>query len=139
MARIMGIDYGTKRTGIAVTDPLQLSVNGLATIATEALFDYLTDYLSQEPVERIVVGEPLHPDGRPAQIHHLVVGFVRRLKKTYPDLSIVLHDERNSSAEAREVIRQSGAGRKKRRDKKLVDKVSAVLILKDYLEATRSW
>ena len=138
MARILAIDYGTKRTGLAVTDPLQIIANGLDTVATSELEDYLRRYLEQEEVEAIVVGEPFYPDGNPAQIHHLVVGFVRRLKKLFPDIEVVTHDERFTSEEAKQIILQSGAKKKKRRDKGLVDKVSAVLILQDYLETKRS-
>lgn len=133
VARILGIDYGTKRTGIATTDPLQLFASGLTTVATADLLDWLQTYLSEENVEKIVVGEPLYPDGNPAQIHHLVIGFTRKLRKLFPGLEVVLHDERFTSEEAKAVIRQSGAKRKKRRDKALVDQVSAALILKDYL------
>ena len=129
----MAIDYGTKRTGVAVTDPLQIIVNGLDTVPTNEIFDFLSSYLSQEEVEKIVVGEPMHLDGKPAQIAHLVVGFVRKLKKQYPGLEIVTHDERLTSQEAREIILQSGVKKKKRRQKDLVDKISAVLILQDYL------
>ena len=137
LARIIAIDYGTKRTGLAVTDPLQIIANGLDTVATKDLEEYLRQYLNQEEVETIVVGEPLYPDGNPAQIHHLVVGFVRRLKKLFPDIEVVTHDESYTSEEAKQIILQSGAKRKKRRDKGLVDKVSAVLILQDYLETKR--
>ncbi len=137
MARILSIDYGTKRTGLAVTDPLQIIANGLDTISTSELFPYLENYLQAEDVSTIVVGEPLYPDGNPAQIHHLVVGFVRKLKKLYPAIEVVMWDERFTSVEAKEIILQSGAKKKKRRDKGLVDKVAAVLILQDYLEQKR--
>jgi putative Holliday junction resolvase len=133
VARILGIDYGTKRTGIATTDPLQLFASGLATVATVNLFDWLKDYLEKEEVEKIVVGEPLYPDGNPAQIHHLVIGFTRQLRKLFPTVEVILHDERFTSEDAKAVIRQSGAKKKKRQDKALVDQVSAALILKDYL------
>ena len=133
----MAIDYGTKRTGLAVTDPLQIIANGLDTVPTSTIFDYLTDYLSAEEVETIVVGEPMHLDGNPAQIAHLVVGFVRKLKKLFPDVEVVTHDERFTSEEAKKIILMSGAKKKKRRDKALIDKVSAVLILQDYLETRR--
>lgn len=133
MARILGIDYGTKRTGLATTDPLQIFASGLDTVATPDIFDYLTKYIQEEEVEKIVVGEPLYPDGNPAQIHHLVIGFTRKLRKLFPNIEVVLHDERFTSEEAKRVILQSGAKKKKRRDKALVDKVSAALILKDYL------
>jgi len=134
VARIVSIDYGTKRCGIATTDPLQLIVSGLETVPTSGLFDFLDQYLSAEPVEKLVVGEPLHLDGQPAQIHHLVVGFVRKAQKRYAKVEVVTWDERFSSEEAKEVILKSGARQKKRRDKGLVDKVSAALILQDYME-----
>lgn len=139
MARVLAIDYGTKRTGIAVTDPLKLIASPLETVATAGLLDFLAGYLSQEEVETIVVGEPLYPDGKPAQIHHLVVGFVRKLRKAYPEVKVELHDESFSSEDAKKVILQSGTRKKKRRDKSLVDKVSAALILSDYLESKRIW
>jgi len=129
----MGIDYGTKRIGIAVTDPLQIIVNGLETVPANEIFDFLKNYFETEEVEKIVVGEPLHPDGNPAQIHHLVVGFVRNLEKLFPGKEVVTHDERFTSVTAKKVILESGAKKKKRRDKELVDKVSATLILQDYL------
>lgn len=137
LARILAIDYGTKRTGLAVTDPLQIIANGLDTVATKDLEAYLRQYMDQEEVETIVVGEPFYPDGNPAQIHHLVIGFARRLKKLFPNIAVVTHDESFTSEEAKQIILQSGAGKKKRRDKGLVDKVSAVLILQDYLETKR--
>jgi putative Holliday junction resolvase len=134
MARIMGIDYGTKRTGIAVTDPLQIIASGLTTIPTPEVFDFLTDYLQAEEVGKIVVGEPMYPDGNPAQIAHLVKGFVKNLRKLFPGIEIVTHDERFTSSDAKRIILQSGAKQKKRRDKALVDKISAALILEDYLK-----
>lgn len=137
VARIMAIDYGTKRTGIAVTDPLQIIPTGLDTVPTASIFEFLTDYLEKEEVETIVVGEPLYPDGKPAQIAHLVVGFVRKLKKTFPAIPVVMHDERYTSVEAKNIILQSGVSKKKRRDKSLIDKISAVLILEEYLEDHR--
>lgn len=138
MARILAIDYGTKRTGLAVTDPLQIIPTGLDTVPTQGLIEYLQRYLAQEAVETIVVGEPLYPDGQPAQIHHFVVGLVRRLRKLFPDVEVVTQDERYSSEEAKEIIRQSGAKKKKRQDKALIDKVSATIILRDYL-ASKSY
>lgn len=137
LARILSIDYGTKRTGLAVTDPLQIIPTGLDTVPTNELEDFLKQYLSQEEVETIVLGEPLYPDGNPAQIHHMVVGFARKLRKLFPEVEVVMQDERFTSEEAKAVIRQSGARKKKRRDKALVDKVSATLILRDYLEQNR--
>lgn len=137
MARILAIDYGTKRTGLAVTDPLQIIATGLETVPTAGLMDYLETYFNQEEVETIVVGEPMYPDGNPAQIAHLVVGLVRQLRKTYPTKEVVTWDERYTSEEAKRVIRESGAKKKKRQDKALVDKISAVLILQDFMENRR--
>lgn len=139
MARILAIDYGTKRTGLAVTDPLQIIANGLDTVPTADLLEYLSTYFQEEEVETIVLGEPLYPDGNPAQIHHLVIGFSRKLKKLYPDKEVVLHDERFTSEDAKRAILMSGAKRKKRQDKSLVDKISAVIILQDYMENTRNY
>lgn len=138
VARIIGIDYGTKRTGVAVSDPLQIIASGLDTVPTSDIFEFLEQYLSEEEVECIVVGEPMHEDGSPAQIAHLVVGFVRALKKKFPDVEIATIDERYTSVEAKKIILQSGAKKKKRKDKGLVDKVSAVLILQEFMESRRS-
>jgi putative Holliday junction resolvase len=135
VARILGIDYGTKRTGIAVTDPLRIIASGLDTVSTEALEGYLTQYLAAEEVECIVVGMPLYPDGNPAQIAPQVEDFVKKLKKLFPDIEVITWDERYTSEEAKRIILQSGAKKKQRRDKSLVDKISAALILEDYLKA----
>lgn len=137
MARILAIDYGIKRTGLAVTDPLQIIANGLDTLPTERVLDFLQQYLSTETVETIVVGEPLHLDGNPAQIAPQVQAFVAKLQELFPTLPVVMQDERFTSADAKKIILQSGIKKKKRQDKSLVDKVSAVLILQEYLEKTR--
>ncbi len=137
MPRIMAIDYGTKRTGLAVSDPFKIIASGLDTVPTGEIFDFLTRYLNEEEVETFVVGEPMYPDGNPAQIAHLVVGFVRNLKKLFPHIPVVMQDERYTSVEAKQAILQSGASQKKRRDKGLVDKISAVLILQEYMERTQ--
>lgn len=137
MSRIMGIDYGTKRTGIAVTDPLQIIASGLTTVPTHELFAFIENYLREEEVEAIVVGEPLYPDGNPAQIADHVRGFVNKLRKLYPSIQVFMQDERYTSEMAKQIILQSGANRKKRQDKALVDKVSAAIILEDYLNSKR--
>ena len=131
----MGIDYGTKRTGIAVTDPLQIIASGLTTVPTHELFDFIENYLREEEVEVIVVGEPMYPDGNPAQIADQVKGFVNKLRKQDPTIEVFMQDERYTSQMAKEIILQSGASRKKRQDKALVDKVSAALILEDFLNS----
>ena len=135
MSRIMGIDYGTKRTGIAVTDPLQIISSGLTTVSTHELFDIIAKYLKEEEVEAIVVAEPMYPDGNPAQIADQVKGFVNKLRKQHPTIEVFMQDERYTSQMAKEIILQSGASRKKRQDKALVDKVSAALILEDFLNS----
>jgi putative Holliday junction resolvase len=135
MPRILAIDYGTKRTGLAVTDPLQIIASALTTISTGEVFDFLRSYLAKEAVELIVVGNPMHPDGNPSQIAHLVKGFARNLQKMFPETPLVLHDERFTSVEARQLLLQSGASQKKRRDKSMIDKISAALILEDYMKS----
>ena len=134
LGRILAFDYGTKRIGIAVTDPLRIIASGLDTVPTSNVFNFLDQYLGQNEVDQFVVGEPMHADGSPAQIAHLVVGFVRNLKKRYPNIPVQLIDERYTSEEAKQIIRESGLSKKKRRDKSLVDKVSAVIILQDYMD-----
>lgn len=130
----MAIDYGTKRTGIAVTDPLQMIVTGLDTVSTPVLFDFLKQYCAEEEVEAFVVGEPKNLDDTPSQIHHLVMGFVKQIEKLFPEKKVILRDERFTSKDAARSILQSVPSRKKRRDKGLVDKVSAIIILQEYLE-----
>lgn len=137
MARILSIDYGTKRIGIAVSDPLQIIANGLDTVATKDIFEYLNNYFDQEEVECIVIGEPRHADGNPTHLTPVIKKFKKRLHQLYPDKEIVLQDERFTSVDAKRIIRESGAKKKKRQDKSLVDKVSAVLILQDYMESKR--
>lgn len=135
MPRLFAIDYGTKKTGLAVSDPLQIIATGLDTIPTDQLLTFIDQYMQTEEVETIVLGEPLYPDGNPAQIHHLVVGLKRKLEKLYPKIPVIFQDERYTSEEAKIIIRNSGVKKKKRRDKSLVDKVSAILILQDYMES----
>jgi len=135
MARILAIDYGTKRTGIAVTDPLQIIASGLDTVPTEAVIDFLKKYFETEAVEKIIVGEPLHADGTPMEITKKVYDFVERLKKLFPQTPVHLQDERFTSKTASRLILESGAKKKKRQDKALIDKVSAAVILQEYMEA----
>lgn len=134
MARILSIDYGAKRTGMAVTDPLQIIANGLDTIPTEHIFEFLKEYMTQEEVEIIVVGEPKHADGNPTHLTPQINKFIEQFQKLYPDVKVVMQDERYTSVDAKRILLQSGAKKKKRRDKSLIDKISAVLILQQYLE-----
>lgn len=135
MGRILAIDFGLKRTGIAVTDPLKIIASGLTTVPTAELMAFLEKYCLQETVDCFVVGLPLYPDGNPAQIANQVDQFVEQLHKKFPDLPIERQDERNTSNDAKRIILQSGAKKHKRQDKALVDKVAAALILEQYMEA----
>lgn len=137
MARILAIDYGTKRVGVAVSDPLQIIANGLETVATIDIFDFLKKYIAEEEVETLVVGMPMHLDGNPAQIADKVQLFIKEFQKLFPEILVETQDERFTSEDAKRIILQSGAKKKKRRDKSLVDKVAAVLILQDYMESKR--
>jgi putative pre-16S rRNA nuclease len=137
VARIMSIDYGTKRIGVAVTDPLQIIANGLETIPTSEIFNFLKQYLDEEEVEKMVVGMPFHLDGKPTYVSPLIEDFIKKVNKLFPTLEVVTQDERFTSQDAKKIILQSGAKKKKRQDKSLVDKISAVLILQEYLESQR--
>lgn len=134
MARILSIDYGKKRTGLAVTDPLQIIPNGLATVATSTLIDLLKDYLSRESVERVVIGEPRQMNGEASENLARVQQFVARFKKLFPTVPIEFYDERFTSVLAHRAIIDSGIGKKARRNKALVDEISATIILQDYLQ-----
>ncbi len=135
MGRIMGIDYGQKKTGLAVTDPLRLIVNPLVTVETRQLFPFLESYFDREQVDKVIVGEPFMDDGvTPAQHHSSVLNFVRQFRKKFPDCEVEMHDETFSSREARQIINFTVASKKKRRNKTLVDKVAATLILQKYLK-----
>lgn len=137
MARILSIDYGKKRTGIAVTDPLQIIAGGLATVSTSELFDWLKTYLSKEPVERIVIGEPRQPNGQPSENLGRVQQFVNRWRKEFPDVPIELYDERFTSVLAHQAMLEGGLRKKARQDKALVDEISATIILEDYLRSKK--
>lgn len=134
--RILSIDYGKKRTGLAVTDPLQIIANGLATVSTAELFDYLKKYTSQEQVERIVIGRPTQPNGQPSENLVRVEQFVNRWRKAMPEIPIEYYDERFTSVLAHQAILDSGIGKKARRENKgLVDEISATIILQDWMRA----
>lgn len=130
----MAFDYGTKRIGIAVTDPMQLIATSLTTVHPEEIWNFLATYLQQEEVETFVVGKPLQMDGTASQSAQHIVGFMRKLKKTYPNIPIVEIDERFTSKMASQVIAQSGKSKSKRQEKGLVDTVSATIILQTYME-----
>lgn len=137
MARILSIDYGKKRTGIAVTDPLQIIANGLATVSTSELFDYLKNYISQEEVERVIIGKPLQTNGLPSENLQRVEQFVNRWRKAMPAIPIEYVDERFTSVLAHQVMIDGGLRKKARQDKALVDRISATIILEDYLRSRK--
>lgn len=133
--RIMAFDYGTKRIGLAVSDSLQIIASPLATVHPEEIWTYLADYLSKEEVETFVVGKPLQMDGTASESAQHVVGFMRKLRRTYPLIPIKEVDERFTSKIASQAISQYGMKKHKRQDKQLIDQVSAVLILQTYMDS----
>lgn len=137
MARILSIDYGRKRTGLAVTDPMQLIAGGLATVATSELFDWLQAYIQKEQVERIVIGEPKQPNGKPSENLERVMQFVHRWRRAVPAIPIELYDERFTSVLAHQAMLDGGLRKKARQDKALVDQISATIILEDYMRARK--
>jgi putative Holliday junction resolvase len=130
----MAFDYGTKRIGIAVTDPLQIIATGLETVHPNQIVAYLKKYLQTEAVERFVVGEPKQMDNTPSQSAIHVKGFVNLLKKTFPEIPIEMLDERFTSKMATAAILQSGAKKSDRQNKALVDTVSAVILLQSWMD-----
>lgn len=131
--RILSIDYGKKRTGLAVTDPLQLIAGGLATVETKSLLKYIVEYTQREEVETIVIGLPTQPNGQPSENQERVRSFTGELRKALPTIKVEFYDERFTSVLAHRAMLDSGLGRKKRQDKGLVDEISATIILQDYL------
>ena len=138
MGRIVGIDYGRKRTGIAVTDPLQIIAGGLETVATGEVEKWLERYVAAEPVERIVVGCPAMLDGSESDtMTRYVRPFVSRLKNKFPDMTVEMFDERYTSKLAVRAMIDGGMKKKDRRDKANIDKISAAILLQGYLESER--
>ena len=136
MARILAIDYGRKRTGLAVTDPLNIIASGLKTVSTADLFQFLTDYTAREEVEQIVIGKPTQPNGAPSENLRRVEQFVNRWRKAVPTIPIVYYDERFTSVLAHQTILAAGVKKKVRRENKgLVDEVSATILLQDFMKA----
>ena len=137
MARILSIDYGKKRTGLAVTDPLQIIAGGLATVSTSELFEWLCQYVAREQVERIVIGEPRQPNGEPSENLQRIQQFVNRWRKQMPQIPIEYYDERFTSVLAHRAMLEGGLKKKARQDKALVDEISATIILEDYLRSKK--
>lgn len=133
LGRIIALDYGTKRTGIAVTDELQIIASGLTTVNTHELLKFLKEYLAEENVEAIVVGAPKRMDNSPSEVEKYISDFLPELKKLFPQLRIERQDERFTSKLAFQSMIEGGMGKQKRRNKALVDEISATLILQAYL------
>jgi putative holliday junction resolvase len=134
MPRLMSFDFGTKRLGIAVTDPLQIFATGLTTIHPKDTVEFITQYLEKEQIETFIVGEPKQMDGTASQSAQHVKGFVTILKKHFPTIPVELIDERFTSKMASATIAQSGLKKSDRQKKELVDTISAVIILQSFLE-----
>ncbi|MBQ9666408.1 MAG: Holliday junction resolvase RuvX [Bacteroidaceae bacterium] len=135
MSRILAIDYGQKRTGIAVTDNMQMIANGLTTVETKELEKFIVDYMAKEDVSTIVVGKPTQMNGADSENMKRIEPFFNRLKKLFPDKDITYYDERFTSVLAHQTMLQSGIGKKARQNKALVDKISATIILEDYIQS----
>ncbi|UAB84046.1 Holliday junction resolvase RuvX [Zunongwangia sp. SCSIO 43204] len=133
MARVMALDYGVKRTGIAVTDELQMIASGLTTVDTASLLNFLEDYFKKEKVETVVVGEPKQKDNSASQSEVFIAEFLKKFTEKFPDMKLVRVDERFTSKMAFQTMIDSGLKKKKRQNKALVDEVSATIILQSYL------
>ena len=133
MSRIIAIDYGKKRTGLAVTDPLRIIASGLQTVETEKIFLFLKEYFSKEKVEIALIGEPKQMDGTPSESTEIIEKFVQHFKTEFPEIKIERVDERFTSKIASRTLIDSGLKKKKRQDKALVDEISATIMLQDYL------
>ena len=138
MARILGIDYGRKRCGIAVTDPLQIVAGGLGTVPTHTLLDWIKAYVAREPVERIVVGQPTQLNGAPSESMRYISPFLKQLSRALPMVEVVLYDERFTSTIAHRAMIDGGMKKSDRRDKRRVDTIAAAIILNDYLNSTKN-
>lgn len=136
--RILSIDYGKKRTGLAVTDLLQIIAGGLGTVETSVLFEYIEAYIQREQVERIVIGKPMQPNGQPSENMVRVENFFNRWRKAHPEIPIEYYDERFTSVLAHRAMIGGGVKKKTRRENKgLVDEISATIILQDYLQSRK--
>lgn len=137
MGRILGIDYGRKRTGIAVTDTLKIVANGLATVPTHTLIEYLKNYIAHENVEKIVIGLPKQLNGEPSESMKYITPFMNSLKKVLPDIPVVMYDERFTSTIAHRAMIDGGMKKSDRRNKDIVDTIAATIILNDYLQSNQ--
>jgi putative Holliday junction resolvase len=135
MGRILGIDYGRKRTGVAVTDPLGIVAGNLATVPTHTLMQFIQDYIGREQVDRIVIGNPMQLNGQPSESMKYITPFVNKLRKVLPDMPVVMYDERFTSTIAHQAMIDGGMKKSDRRDKSRVDAIAATIILNDYLQS----
>lgn len=131
--RILAIDYGIKRTGIAVSDELQIIASGLTTIPSETAISFLKDYFSKERVEKVIIGEPKQMNNEPSESAPLINAFVEKFKNAFPDMPVDRVDERFTSKMAFQTMIDSGLGKKQRQNKGLIDEISATIMLRDYL------
>lgn len=137
MSRILSIDYGKKKTGIAVTDPMQIIANGLTTVETSKIWEFLADYLSKNEVERLIIGLPKQMNNEPSESMKYINPFVDRFKKLYPNIPVEFVDERFTSKLAFQAMIDGGLKKKERQNKALVDEISATIILQSYLETKK--
>ena len=137
MGRILAIDYGRKRTGLAVTDVLRIAANPLLTIETNQLIAWLTDYFAQEPVDEVVIGHPTQMNGQDSESMNYIRPFMGVFKKTFPTIPITMYDERFTSVLAHRAMIDGGMKKKNRQDKAVVDKIAACIILEGYLDSLR--
>ncbi|WP_395059336.1 Holliday junction resolvase RuvX [Flavobacterium sp.] len=133
MPRILAIDYGQKRTGIAITDEMQIIASGLTTIASETSIAFLKDYFAKEKVEKVLIGEPKQMNGQPSQSTDIIEKFVTQFKNNFPEMPLERVDERFTSKMAFQTMIDSGLKKKQRQNKALVDEISATIMLQDYL------
>ncbi|MBR1543601.1 MAG: Holliday junction resolvase RuvX [Muribaculaceae bacterium] len=135
MGRLVGIDYGRKRTGIAATDSLQIVANALGTVPTHAVEQFLSDYFAREQVDAIVVGLPRQMNGEPSESMRYIEPFLARLRKCFPEMPVIMFDERFTSTLAHKAMLDGGMKKSDRRDKSKVDSIAATIILNDYLQS----
>lgn len=131
--RILALDYGQKRTGIAITDELQIIASGLTTVPSEIAIGFLKDYFSKEKVSKVLIGEPKQMNNTPSESTPIIEAFVSKFEKAFPDMPIVRVDERFTSKMAFQTMIDSGLGKKQRKNKGLIDEISATIMLRDYL------
>lgn len=134
MGRILALDYGRKRVGVAVTDPLKITANGLETVPTHRIFEFLDDYFKKESVETVVIGFPVQMNNQPSEASQYVNPFIRKFMEKFPETAVELMDERFTSRMAQASMLEGGLRKKDRQNKALVDKISATIILQSYLE-----